>query len=48
MGNESRLEVPNIDQPTPGDYPSQLFLNNGDGTFTEGDGALQMGGGRAG
>ncbi|MDG1050066.1 MAG: CRTAC1 family protein [Planctomycetota bacterium] len=35
VGNESRLEVPNVDQPTPGDYPSQLFQNNGDGTFTD-------------
>ena len=31
IGNESRLETLNHD----GDYPSQLFRSNGDGTFTD-------------
>ncbi len=32
VGNESRVERP---RPPGGDYPSQLFRNNGDGTFTD-------------
>ena len=31
IGNESRIEWPERE----GDYPSQLFLNNGNGTFTD-------------
>jgi hypothetical protein len=31
IGNESRIEWPERE----GNYPSQLFLNNGDGTFTD-------------
>ncbi len=31
IGNESRVEIDN----GAGDYPSQLFQNNGDGTFTD-------------
>jgi len=32
IGNESRLEMPDA---SGGDYPSQLYRNNGDGTFTD-------------